>query len=241
MSTSGRLRRLEERVAAEEPPETEAEREEQRREIRERAEHANNCAYGEPPFEVTGEGAVFCAVDGKPVVSSSQVFAEQSYWQEMEWTAVWLVLGHGPRLTLDGEGVFRTPSGRFAASRDRVDLQGLMGPRAERSEDAVAERWQRLLEDGEVAEALQGLMGMAEEASVPDSYCVPAHRFHDLGEINDRLGNHDLGSIFADAEEREAARRLTWTLTYVPDARDLLSELTGLRDVFVAKGGGGLT
>jgi hypothetical protein len=48
------------------------------------------------------------------------------------------------------------------------------------------------------------------------------------------LGNHDLGSIFADAEERESTRRLTWTLIHVPEARAMLSELTRLRDAFVA-------
>jgi hypothetical protein len=49
------------------------------------------------------------------------------------------------------------------------------------------------------------------------------------------LGKHALGSIFADAEERVATRRLTWTLIHVPEARTMLSELTRLRDVFVAE------
>jgi hypothetical protein len=82
------------------------------------------------------------------------------------------------------------------------------------------------------------LTGLAEAAVVPDAYREPASRWHDLGEINDRLGDHDLGSVFADGEEREACRRLTWTLVYVPEARALLSELTRLRDAFAAEGGG---
>ena len=69
---------------------------------------------------------------------------------------------------------------------------------------------------------------------MPEAYREPNHGWHNQGEINDRLGNHDLGSIFADAEERESTRRLTWTLIHVPEARAMLSELTSLRDAFVA-------
>jgi len=42
---------------------------------------------------------------------------------------------------------------------------------------------------------------LGEAAAVPADYREPGHKWHDLGDINDRLGRHDLGSICEDAEE----------------------------------------
>ena len=239
MSVHRFRKEVEELEAERRRPEDAAAREKQKREIRETAEHRNNCAGGEPLFKITEDGDVFCAADGKPVTTWVQLGAEESYQQEMEWMALSLIRGSEPPLTLDEAGTFRSLDGRFALSRERMELRGLMGPRAEAAASSTSpERWQRFLEDEEAAEILEELMGLADGAVVPDTYREPGHRWHDLGEINDRLGNHDLGSIFADAEEREATRRLTWTLVHVPEARAMLSELTRLRDAFVAEGEG---
>lgn len=84
---------------------------------------------------------------------------------------------------------------------------------------------------------LKRLLELGEDAAVSNTYREPGHQWHDLGEINDQLGNHELGSIFEDAEEREATRRMTWTLIHNPDARAMLSQITRRRDAFVAAEG----
>jgi hypothetical protein len=163
------------------------------------------------------------------------------FWEmQMEWVALHLVRGCEPYFALDEAGAFVTPDSRFALSRERMDLRGLMGPLTQEQQEAIPpERWERFLEtDEEAAALLERLLELGEKAAVPDTYRMPGHEWHDLGEINDRLGNHDLGSVFEDAEEREATRRLTWTLTHLPEAREMLSELTRRRDAFVAEEGG---
>jgi hypothetical protein len=205
------------------------------------AEHANACALEAGPiFEITpGVGGVLCAVDGKPVTTWIQTGAERSYWMQMEWIAHSLLSGVEPSLTLDERGSFRTQDGRFALSRDREDLAALTGPLTiKRIEATPLGRWREFLETDERASGLlESLLEMAEDAEVPNEYRMPNHDWHEMGEINDRLGKHDLlGSIFEDAEEREATRRLTWTLTYEPDARAMLSELTRRRDLYVGLG-----
>jgi hypothetical protein len=160
------------------------------------------------------------------------------FWEmEVEHTALHLLRGVEPYLTLDERDAFLTLDGRFALSRRRMDLRALMGPLTEQIQESIpSERWgQFLAADEQAAELLRRLLGRAEDAEVPDAYREPGHRWHDLSEVNDQLGNHDLGSIFADAEEREATRRLTWTLVHDPEARAMLSELTRLRDAFVAE------
>jgi len=221
-------------------PKDEREREVLKRRIRETAEHMNDCARGgEPLFEITAEGDVLCANDGKPVTTWHQTGAEQFYWMEMEWSALHLVRGCEPYFTLDETGTFVSPDGRFALSRERMDLRGLMGPRTqEQQQEIPPERWRRFLEaDEEAAELLERIRELTETSPVPDTYKEPGHEWHELGEINDRMGRHDLGSVFVDAVEREAVRRLTWTLTHKPDARTMLSELTRRRDAFVADEG----
>ena len=235
-----RLRKeVEELEAKRRRPEDDAERERQKREIRATAEHMNNCAHGEPLFEITEDGDVFCAADGKPVTTWVQLGAEESYRDQLEWIALHLVRGIEPDFTLDEEGVFRTLDGRFALSRERMDLGGLMGPRTQRIEEATPpERWHRFLAaDEEACDLLERLLQLGEDAAVPETFREPLYHWHELGEINDQLGNRDLGSIFVDAEEREATRRLTWTLIHNRGARVMLSELTRRRDAFVREEG----
>ena len=98
--------------------------------------------------------------------------------------------------------------------------------------------------DEEAAELLERLLQLGEDAVMPEDYREPGYQWHDSGEVNDRLGRHDLGSIFEGLEERETTRRLTWTLIHNPDARALLSGITRRRDSFPgalrdrAEGGG---
>ena len=160
------------------------------------------------------------------------------FWEmELEHTALHLLRGVEPYLTLDERDAFLTLDGRFALSRRRMDLCALMGPLTQQIQQSIpSERWgQFLAADEHAAQLLRQLLGRAQDAEVPDAYREPNHRRHNRGEINDRLGKHDLGSIFADAEERESTRRLTWTLIHDPEARAMLSELTRLRDAFVAE------
>jgi hypothetical protein len=120
-------RRLSKLEAAGRPDLEEArEREEERERIREQAEHANRCGWGEktdrwPLFEIDEDGDVFCTHDGKPVTDSRQILAEEFYWMEVEWG--------GPGLIHDEEAQeFRTPGGELALSRERVSFPHLMGP-----------------------------------------------------------------------------------------------------------------
>lgn len=164
-------------------------------------------------------------------------------WEmQMEWIAIDLIRGVEPNFTLDAGGAFLTLDGRFALSPGCVDMRNLMGPDTQRIQEAVPpERWERFLDtDQDAADALGRLLARLEAADVPDTYREPNHKWHDLGEVNDKLGNHDLGSVFADAEEREQTRRLTWTLVHGPDARAMLSELTRRRDAFIAEEGEGV-
>ena len=186
------------------------------------------------------EGAV------RPRPASEETTSDYgAFWEmQMEWTALHLVRRIEPDFTLDETGAFVTPDGRFAVSRERIDLRGLMGPRTEAMAEAIAntpERWQRFLAaDEEAAELLERLLELGEAVAVPDAYKEPGHEWHDQDEIRERIGDpHDVvgGSIFIDAEERDGVRRLTWTLVNDPDARAMLSELTRRRDSFVADKG----
>jgi hypothetical protein len=89
MSIERRLRGLEKanRLTLGETP---VEREKRRKEIREQAEHANYCGWGEefgrwPLFEIDAAGDVFCTHDGRPVTDSFQITAELFYWMEVGW------------------------------------------------------------------------------------------------------------------------------------------------------------
>jgi hypothetical protein len=65
MNQRARLNRLLGEQGGEDPQDAEK----RRQEIRTQAEHANRCQdrYEEPLFEITEEGDVFCARDGRPV------------------------------------------------------------------------------------------------------------------------------------------------------------------------------
>ena len=132
MGLEGRIRKLED--SARPNPEDEREREEQRAKIREQAEHANYCGWGEecgrwPLFEIGEDGDVFCTHDGRPVTDSRQMLAESFYWMEVEWG------GHG--LVHDEEAqVFYSLGGELAVSRDRVDLRHLLGPTRDTTDKA---------------------------------------------------------------------------------------------------------
>jgi hypothetical protein len=145
---------------------------------------------------------------------------------EMEWSALHLVRGCDPYFTPDKAGALVTPAGRFALSRDRrEDLRGFMGPRTVQLQKVIAntpERWGQLIPGGRrggcrVPRATP--VEIERDAPVPDTYKMPGH---ELGEINDQLGRHDLGSVFVISERKEATRRLTWTLTNSPDVRTML-------------------
>ena len=105
-------------------PEDEPQREEERERIRQKAEHANNCGWGEefgryPLFEIDEDGDVFCAHDGRPVTDSRQILAECFYWQEVEW-------GEPGLIHDEGAEAFYTLNGDLAVSRDQVDLRHLL-------------------------------------------------------------------------------------------------------------------
>jgi CheY-like chemotaxis protein len=154
---------------------------------------------------------------------------------ETSWIALDLLRGREPYFTLREDGSFRTQDGRFAVSPNRLDIRGLFRKDPTAEEWAIsAERWERLIEEDErAAEALERLGELAEDALVPVDYRMPNSRGHDQGEINDRIGNFELGSVFVDADERERVRRLTYVLTHVPDARAALCFVTKRRDAFV--------
>ena len=162
---------------------------------------------------------------------------DEFFEMEVENIALHLIRGIEPDFTLDETDAFVTLDGRFAVSRRRMDLRGLMGPRTEELQASIPpERWGRfLMADEEATNLLERLLELAEDASVPDNYREPGYQWHDHGEVCDRLGQHEFGSAFADAGEREATRRLTWTLIHDPDATAMLSELTRRRDAFVAE------
>ncbi|MDP9454628.1 MAG: hypothetical protein M3Q60_02415 [Actinomycetota bacterium] len=115
-----RIRRLEDLAGA--PGETERERKERLKTVREQAEHANRCHRGEVlPFVVDEAGDVFSSRDGKPITDPRQTFAEEWYWEEVE---VW----DGEGLVHDEEAqTFYARTGELAISRDMVDLRHLMG------------------------------------------------------------------------------------------------------------------
>ncbi len=165
----------------------------------------------------------------------------EEFWEmQMEWSALHLVRGLEPGFTLDEAGTFWTLDGRFALSRKHMDLRGLMGPRTQEIQERIPpERWGRFLEaDEEAAELLECILELAESTAVPEDK-EPGHQWHEQAEIREQIGDpHGLGgTIFEDADEREATRRLTWTLIHNPDAAAMPSELTRRRDAFVTAEG----
>jgi len=92
--------------------------------VRRAALHENECAKGEPPFVVTEE-AVFCAADGKPVITAHQTAAEVAYRLEVEWLEEDLAAGEEPYLDHDKEEqAFYSPDGKLVLSREYLDFRG---------------------------------------------------------------------------------------------------------------------
>src|SRR5215212_3746241 len=96
--------------------------EKRRKVLREQAEHANHCQhrFEEPLFEITEEGDVLCAHDGRPVPDPHQTLAEKFYWMEVRFGGEGLVHEEETQ-------EFFTPEGELALSRDFVHLERLMG------------------------------------------------------------------------------------------------------------------
>jgi hypothetical protein len=168
------------------------------------------------------------------------------FWEmEVEWTALHLHRGLEPRFTLDDSeagDAFVTLDGRFAVSRDRINLPALMGPRTEAIEEAIPpDRWGCFLAaDDEAADALEHLFELVNTCVVPDDYSMSMlGRCYTFEEVDNYEGTMKPTAIFLDDEEREGTRRLTWTLIHNPDARAMLSELTRRRDAFVKEEGSG--
>jgi hypothetical protein len=164
------------------------------------------------------------------------------FWEmQMEWTALHLVRGLEPDFTMDETGTFVTLDGRFAVSPKRMDLRGLMGPRTVEIQEEIVntpERWERFLEaDEEAAELLRRLLELGEGTTVPEDYEAPLRKAWPQEEVDNFRGTLKPTAIFEDAAEREATRRLTWSLTHLPEAQAMFSELTRRRDAFVAKAG----
>ena len=163
-----------------------------------------------------------------------------AFWEmQLEWTALHLLRGLEPDFTLDETDAFVTLDGRFAVSRFRLDLRGLLGPRTQEIEETIPpERWRRfLVGDEEAHELLERLLELAEAAMVPEDYETPLGNEWTQEEVDDFRGTLKPTGIFLDAKEREATRCLTWTLIHNPGARAMLSELTRRRDAFVAQEG----
>jgi hypothetical protein len=118
-----RVRRLEERALAGDTPETEREREERLELIRDGAERTNDRRRREgekPIFEITEEGDVLCAHDGKPVTSYYQTLAEDWYWEQLKNREDGVEDG----FTYDPEReVFYGADGEVALSREAADLE----------------------------------------------------------------------------------------------------------------------
>jgi len=105
--------------------ETDGEREERRRMIKEGAEGGNSRALRDgriPPFVIADTGAVVCAHDGRPVTTYRQATAESWYWEEEE-------AGFGHLVHDAEEETFRTRSGHLALSRYVVDIRYLIPDR----------------------------------------------------------------------------------------------------------------
>ncbi len=109
MSLERRLRNLEGRLSPE--PQDEREQEERRQRIREEAQRSierSRREGKEPALEITEDGDVVSARDGKPIEDFHATLAEEWYWEYVEW-------GNPGGLIHDEEaGAFYMPEGRAA-------------------------------------------------------------------------------------------------------------------------------
>ncbi len=74
---------------------------------------------GLPPFTIAEDGEIRSSRDGKLITTFAQTFAEEWYWQTVEWGGLGLV--HDEEAE-----AFYTLEGELAVSRDRVDLRYLL-------------------------------------------------------------------------------------------------------------------
>jgi hypothetical protein len=118
-SMKRRVNKLEDSRRASVEPEDQREREERHRRIREDAQRSierSRREGTEPAFEITEEGNVVCAHDGKPVTESHQTLAEEWYWDYVE-------MGNPGGLIHDKESEgFYMSNGELAFSRDHCYL-----------------------------------------------------------------------------------------------------------------------
>jgi hypothetical protein len=123
MDLGRRLKRLE--LLAGGGVEDAGERAERLRDIRQGAEAANARARRDgriPPFVIEATGDVVCSHDGRAVVTSRQVSAED--WYRRELASGYGHLRHDPE-----EEAFYTRAGDLALSRDVVDIRYLIPDR----------------------------------------------------------------------------------------------------------------
>ncbi len=117
MSLEGRIRKLEGQFSPQ--PEDEREREERRQRIREVAAQSierSRREGEEPAFEITEDGGVVCARDGKPVTEFHQTLAEEWFW-------VYFEMGNPGGLIYHEETQgFYMQNGELAFSRERLYL-----------------------------------------------------------------------------------------------------------------------
>jgi hypothetical protein len=124
MDIERRLERLE-AVHAGGVKETTNEREERLRMIKEGAENANDRALRDgriPPFVIEAGGGVVCSHDGRAVVTSRQVSAED--WYRRELASGYGHLRHDPE-----EEAFYTRAGDLALSRQIMNIRHIIPDR----------------------------------------------------------------------------------------------------------------
>ena len=186
------------------------------------------------------------STQGHDVALSTEGSAQSTYepWaMEVEWTALSLVRGVDPGFTLDEEGAFFTLDGRFALSRQRMDLRALMGPQTVKLKESIPlERWGEFLDaDEEAADLRERLQAQADSFTIPEDFELPMESSHRMREIRESIGDPQGvgGSVFLSPEEKEDTRRMTYVLLHDGESRAILSALTRRRIAFDAPQGGG--
>jgi hypothetical protein len=188
----------------------------------------------------------------KDLTASPEMDEHRTEWAERTWrdeieSLAWdLVHGFEPLLVVDRRGDFYTLDGRFALGREgslnvQAWFSGLQRAKDEDAELAAIEvrqdRWERfLIFDEEAAEIHKRLQERAKAAEVPDEYRLPLEEFHARHDIDDAgSAPCEEKSVFRSPEDKEAVRRLTWTLIHDAEALALLAGLHERFGRFVAE------